>query len=36
MRVVNEEKYTKFGKYFPFAVGAESGIREASVLKNNS
>ncbi|PAV78598.1 hypothetical protein WR25_09589 [Diploscapter pachys] len=36
MRAVNEEQYTKFGKYFPFAVGAGSGIRQASVLKNDN
>ncbi|KAL6738623.1 hypothetical protein Aduo_012150 [Ancylostoma duodenale] len=33
---VNEELYSKFGSYFPFAVGGKSKVSKASVLVNNS
>ncbi|CAI2351111.1 unnamed protein product [Caenorhabditis sp. 36 PRJEB53466] len=37
MHEVNEDLYTKIpGKYFPFAVGSEAGLAEASVLINTS
>ncbi|KAL6738617.1 hypothetical protein Aduo_012146 [Ancylostoma duodenale] len=36
IREVNEELYTKFGSYFPFAVGGKSKVSKASVLVNNS
>ncbi|KIH63381.1 hypothetical protein ANCDUO_06317 [Ancylostoma duodenale] len=32
IREVNEELYTKFGSYFPFAVGGKSKVSKASVL----
>ncbi|CAJ0605532.1 unnamed protein product [Cylicocyclus nassatus] len=35
MREVNEELYSKFGTFLPFAVGAKSGITSAKVLINN-
>ncbi|VDM70319.1 unnamed protein product, partial [Strongylus vulgaris] len=31
---VNENLFTKFGSYFPFAVGAKSQVATASVLIN--
>ncbi|EYC11327.1 hypothetical protein Y032_0051g2146 [Ancylostoma ceylanicum] len=36
MHEVNEMLYTKFGYYFPFAVGGSSKVSTASVLINNS
>ncbi|CAB3406498.1 unnamed protein product [Caenorhabditis bovis] len=37
MHEINEELYTKIpGKYFPFAVGAASGLGTASVLKGST
>ncbi|RCN51698.1 hypothetical protein ANCCAN_02057 [Ancylostoma caninum] len=36
IREVNEKLYTKFGSYFPFAVGGMSKVSKASVLINNS
>nr|CDJ90266.1 Protein of unknown function DUF13 domain containing protein [Haemonchus contortus] len=36
MQEINEELYSKFGTYFPIAVGSESKIFKANVLVNDS
>ncbi|XGW25429.1 hypothetical protein V3C99_006671 [Haemonchus contortus] len=36
MQEINEELYSKFGTYFPIAVGSESKIFKANVLINDS